>query len=229
MQRARLAVLMAAVALTASLPLAGALAGPAGGDATPEAVRPEAARPEAARDEAVRDGSGTRDTARTPADQAPAVGAPGDGKQGEGRPGRPPAGPGAEGNGSGLLSGLGLTTAAQCGPELASPGGVEAQTCVLAQSGDIWARTYYRNATGGRLSSVLTLMGPGGRTVQMHCAVGADDEPGACETPREPARGAASDYSAIAEFAASRGDRGEQEERPLLLRSGSNSARTPGS
>ena len=127
----------------------------------------------------------------------------------------------------GLLSGLGLTTAAQCGPELASPEGVEAQTCVLAQEGDTWARTYYRNATGEQLRAVLTLMGPGGRTVQMHCAVGADDEPGACETPREPAQGEPTAYTAIAEFAAPQGAEGAEKERPLLLRSGSNSPHTP--
>lgn len=61
----------------------------------------------------------------------------------------------------------------------------------------------------------------------MHCLVGADDEPGLCQTPREPARGVASDYSAITEFAAPEGAQAEDEERPLPLRSGSNSARTP--
>ncbi|WP_244283223.1 hypothetical protein [Streptomyces flavidovirens] len=105
---------------------------------------------------------------------------------------------------------------AQCGPELSSPEGVEGQTCVLTERGSTWARTYYRNATGAELRAVLALMGPAGRTVQMHCAVSAEDEPGVCETPREPSRGKAAEYSAVSEFAAA-GD------GPLLLRSGSNS------
>ncbi|WP_406331304.1 hypothetical protein [Streptomyces sp. NBC_00203] len=117
-----------------------------------------------------------------------------------------------------LLLGLGLATAARCGPELSSPDGVEAQTCVLTQGEDTWARTYYRNATGDELSSVLSLMGPGGRTVQMNCAVGAEDDPGACETPRERTTGDVGAYTAVAEFAKGAGSRG-----PLLLRSGSNS------
>ncbi|GAA3144168.1 hypothetical protein ACFQ0X_22915 [Streptomyces rectiviolaceus] len=117
-----------------------------------------------------------------------------------------------------LLTGLGLDSAAQCGPELTSPKGIEAQTCVLTQGHDTWGRTYYRNTTGDELSAVLTVMGPGGRTVQMHCVVGAADEPGACETPRERTAGNAEAYSAVVEFADGSGG-------PLLLRSGSNSAR----
>jgi hypothetical protein len=112
-----------------------------------------------------------------------------------------------------------VRTNSRCGPELASPGGVEAQTCVLTRSGLTWARTYYRNATGEKLTSVLTLMAPGGRTVQTNCVVAAGDEPRTCETPREPSRGAASAYSAVAEFAAHDGTG----DGPLLLRSGSNS------
>ncbi|MGW6008779.1 hypothetical protein [Streptomyces sp. NPDC055210] len=118
-----------------------------------------------------------------------------------------------------LTLGVGLATAARCGPELTSPDGIEAQTCVLTQGRETWARTYYRNATGDALTSVLTLLAPGGRTVRMYCAVGADDEPGVCETPRERTAGDASEYSAIAEFAGS----AEGAEGPLLLRSGSNS------
>lgn len=115
-----------------------------------------------------------------------------------------------------LVLGLGLATAARCGPELTSPDGVEAQTCVMTQGADTWARTYYRNATGADLEAVLTLMGPRGRTVQTHCAAGADDEPATCETPREHTRGAPVDYTAVSEFAARDGD------GPLLLRSASN-------
>ncbi|MFF8729974.1 hypothetical protein ACF073_26365 [Streptomyces sp. NPDC015171] len=116
-----------------------------------------------------------------------------------------------------FLLGLGLATATRCGPELTSPDGIEAQTCVLTQGDDTWARTYYRNATGEGLESVLSLMGPGGRTVQIRCATGADDEPATCETPRERSRGLPDAYTAVTEFAARGADGG------LLLRSGSNS------
>jgi len=124
--------------------------------------------------------------------------------------------PSAEPTGSPLLLGLGLATAASCGPELTSPDGVEAQTCVLTQGEERWARTYYRNVTGQSLDAVLSVMGPDGRTVRMSCAVAAEDDPGMCETPRERARGDVDDYTAVAEFAAKGGDQ-------LLLRSESNS------
>ncbi|MFI7349091.1 hypothetical protein ACIBSR_22845 [Streptomyces sp. NPDC049936] len=110
----------------------------------------------------------------------------------------------------------GPATAVRCGPELTSPEGVEAQTCVLAQGPETWARTYYRNATGDRLEAVLSLMGPDGRSLRMRCAVSAEDAPGTCETPRERARGGLAGYTAVAEFA-SRAGYG-----PLLLRTGSN-------
>ncbi|MFJ4568149.1 hypothetical protein ACIP4U_31605 [Streptomyces caelestis] len=119
--------------------------------------------------------------------------------------------------------GPGLSTAARCGPELSSPDGVEAQTCVVRQAAGTWARTYYRNATGEALYAVLSLMGPGARTVRITCAVGAEDEPGTCETPREPARGDLAAYTAVAEFARRTG------QGPLLLRSGSNSPMAAGS
>ncbi len=115
-------------------------------------------------------------------------------------------------------------TSEQCGPAVASPHGIEAQSCVLTDGPDAWARTYFRNATGGALMSVLTLMGPGGRTVRTHCAAEPEDGPAVCETPREKARGEAGDYSAIAEFAPS----AEVGDGPLLLRAGSNSP-VPGS
>jgi hypothetical protein len=118
-----------------------------------------------------------------------------------------------------LTLGLGLATAARCGPELSTPDGIEAQTCVMTQGEDTWARTYYRNATGDDLDAVLSLMGPADRTVQMHCAVSAEDEPSLCETPREHTQGDLAAYTAVAEFAAGQGGRG-----PLLLRSGSNSS-----
>lgn len=104
-------------------------------------------------------------------------------------------------------------------PRTHLPAGVEAQTCVLARGAETWARTYYRNATGGPLESVLSLMGPNGRSVRMRCAVGAEDEPGSCETPPESTggagRGGLAGYSAVAEFARLAGY------GPLLLRAGS--------
>ncbi|MFE5941102.1 hypothetical protein [Streptomyces sp. NPDC056480] len=112
-----------------------------------------------------------------------------------------------------------------CGPELASPEGVEAQTCVLAEGPDTWGRTYYRNATGQNLDAFLTLMAPGGRTVQVRCPVAAQDEPGTCETPRERGQGVATAYTAVAEFAGA----GEGGNTPLLLRAGSNTAGSEGS
>jgi hypothetical protein len=131
--------------------------------------------------------------------------------------------PAAEPSRSALALGLGLATAARCGPGLTSPDGVEAQTCVLTQGQDTWARTYYRNVTGRALDAVLSFMGPRGRTVQMRCAVGADDEPGTCETHRERIQGEPVEYSAVAEFADPGGA------GPLLLRTGSNSAADSGS
>lgn len=125
----------------------------------------------------------------------------------------------------GLLAGLGLDRkvragrrTAECGPELASPEGVEAQTCVLREGGETWAGTYYRNTSGASPRAVLSLLRPDGRTVQVHCAPAAGDEPGACETPRSrTVRSRGVPYSAVAEISDSRDER-------LLLRSGSNSA-----
>ncbi len=119
--------------------------------------------------------------------------------------------------------GQGLATAVRCGPEVSSPDGIEAQTCVVTQGAQTWARTYYRNATGEALDAVLTMMEPGARTVRMTCAVSAEDEPRTCETPREPVRGNLAAYTAVAEFARRAG------QGPLLLRSGSNSPAWTGS
>ncbi|MER5666084.1 hypothetical protein ABT113_35980 [Streptomyces mirabilis] len=121
------------------------------------------------------------------------------------------------------LLGLGRATAARCGPELSSPDGIEAQTCVMTQGEDTWARTYYRNATGDELSSALSLMGPGGRAVEMNCVVGAEDDPGVCETPRGRTAGGVGAYTAVAEFARSAGS------GPMLLRSGSEAESASGS
>ncbi len=201
-----MSALIAVVLLAVLLPLAGAAAGPVG--SSDDVVRAKS-------DEVVR--GRADDVVRAKAD-APFTEPGPDAKPAE----REPA--------PGLLSGLGLTTAAQCGPELASPEGVEAQTCVLSQGRDTWARTYYRNATGEALTSVLTLMGPEGRTVQMHCAVDEGDEPGACETPREPTAGGREAYSAVAEFAAQSAEGDESADATsMLLRSGSNQAPAAGS
>ncbi len=143
----------------------------------------------------------------------------------------PPAAPGLprarttsdEGTSTPFPLGLGLATAARCGPELTSPDGIEAQTCVLTQGEESWARTYYRNTTGDALDADLSLLGPGGRAVQIRCPVAAEDEPGTCETPRERTLGDLNGYSAVTEFAARGGD------GPLLLRSGSNSGAPTGS
>lgn len=113
--------------------------------------------------------------------------------------------------------------AARCGPELVAPEGVEAQTCVMTGGGETWGRAYYRNTSGAELRSVLTLMGPGGRTVELHCALPAHDEPGSCETPRSPSVGGPGAYAAVAEYAGA----GPVEEAPLLLRAGSDRAPTP--
>ncbi|SDK80036.1 hypothetical protein SAMN05421806_11278 [Streptomyces indicus] len=223
-----MSALIAVVLLAVLLPLAGAAAGPAGPFDTPDDVRDE--RASGVRDEGAADGRGER-----AAEQQRTGSAPEDGKAPAAEDDESADGVAAGGavpaddSAPGLLAGLGLTTAAQCGPELASPEGVEAQTCVLSQGEQTWARTYYRNATGEELSSVLTLMGPGGRTVQMHCVVDEDDEPGACETPRERTAGDRAAYTAVAEFAA-REESADAEEGsgPMLLRSGSNEASAAG-
>jgi hypothetical protein len=93
----------------------------------------------------------------------------------------------------------------------------------MTQGEETWARTYYRNATGRALDAVLSFMGPRGHTVRTRCPLGADDEPGACETPRERGRGKPTAYTAVAEFAEAGGD------GPPLLRSGSNSPAETGS
>ncbi|WP_326722007.1 hypothetical protein OHT59_23880 [Streptomyces sp. NBC_00243] len=205
----RLLALAGVVAVTVGLPLAVASAGSVG-DAGPADVRASGRSQDTARsqdsghsqhseDAALSDGAGH------PADSA-------DSEDGNDK------GPAADPARSPLLLGLGLATAARCGPELSSPDGIEAQTCVLTQGEETWARTYYRNATGDELSSVLSLMEPGGRTVLMRCAVGAEDDPGVCETPRGRTTGDVGAYAAVAEFAKG------GEDGPLLLRSGSNSA-----
>ncbi|CAL9476812.1 hypothetical protein SUDANB58_02970 [Streptomyces sp. enrichment culture] len=143
-----------------------------------------------------------------------------------------PSGGGADGKAPGAgpsrtpsRLGLGAATAVRCGPELTSPGGIEARTCLLVQRGRTWARTHHRNATGGPLRLALSLTGPGGRTVRTHCAVGEADGPGTCETPRERLRGKPAEYGAVAEFTAPGGGTAAGP----LLRVGSNSPLKGGS
>ncbi|MGV9337155.1 hypothetical protein [Streptomyces sp. NPDC003688] len=112
--------------------------------------------------------------------------------------------------------GIGEATAVRCGPELSAPDGVEAQTCVLTRGGESWARTYYRNTSGDAVDALLSLLGPGGRTVLTRCAADGGDEPATCETPRLRTRGAPGAFTAVAEFA------GRGDAAPLMLRAGSN-------
>lgn len=132
---------------------------------------------------------------------------------------------GGPGGGSGSAftgsAGSALWTVARCGPEPTSPEGVEGWTCVMADGHATWARSYYRNTTGDELRSVPTLMGPGGRTVETHCTVGSQDEPGDCETRHRPSYGGPEEYVAVAGYA---DGGGAADEAPPLLRSGSDPA-----
>ncbi|MGW8556207.1 hypothetical protein [Streptomyces tubercidicus] len=110
----------------------------------------------------------------------------------------------------------------RCGPQLTAPQRIEAQTCVLAENGLTWGRTYYRNLAGAPLRAVLTLLRPDGTTVQVYCAVSASGVPGLCETPTGATVRSGGPYGAVAEFSDAAGER-------LLLRSGSNAAAGGGS
>ncbi|MFI9204132.1 hypothetical protein [Streptomyces sp. NPDC053048] len=204
----RVIALASAVVLAVVLPLAVASAGPAGRERTKPGSGP-----------------GGGDGGRTPgASRAPGAAAAPLGRHGEGADGSAPYGDGSADVLGARLSSDGLLGAgpddgdrnvARCGPELAAPEGVEAQTCVLEQAHDTWARTYYRNATGAPLTGILTLMGPAGRTVQVNCRMAATDDPDMCETPHEATVRGHGSYAAVAEIATADGK--------LLLRSGSNS------
>jgi hypothetical protein len=122
------------------------------------------------------------------------------------------------------LLGLGLATAARCGPSLTSPDGIEAQACVFTQGAETWARAYYRNTTGRALSTALSLLTPGGGAVRLTCAIGAEDEPGTCETPRRRTDGEPGAYEAVAEFARQGAAGAAADGGALLLRVGSGSA-----
>jgi hypothetical protein len=163
-----------------------------------------------------------------PADPEPGGQLPADPEPGERRGSLPVPGAEASGAASGAAEDDVPRTAERCGPEVSSSGGIKAQTCVLSGGRETWARTYYRNATDGELRSVLSLMGPGGRTVQTHCVVETHDAPAACETRREPSRGGSGEYSAVAEFAGPADPGNGGDVGSLLLRAGSNSPASVG-
>ncbi|MEU9118739.1 hypothetical protein AB0C96_02555 [Streptomyces sp. NPDC048506] len=196
-QKIRMTGLAGAAVLAIAVPLGAATAGPA--------------------DTFMSDTSGATATAENSRSAEKGIKGERGGKAGKGRTGA------ARSNGPvdpladlGLPLLYGRTT--RCGPSLASARGIEAQTCVLAESGRTWARTYYRNITGAPLRAVLTLLRPDDRTVQVNCEIPAADRPGVCETPAAPTvRRARTAYGAVAEISDAAGKR-------LLLRSGGNSA-----
>lgn len=249
----RMVALASVVALAVVLPLAAATAGPVGLSG-PEAARGESSGKRSGADSGLRLEPGKELGKSSAAEAGEQPGGEAGAELGRGR---------GEGLGKGLDKDLGrdlsrgpdgtaggwpsaspplagpgrgpaVSATARCGPELTSPEGVEAQTCVLEQGNETWARTYYRNATGAPLRAVLTLMGPDGRTVQVHCRTTASDDPDGCETPRartvrgaDAARAEARGedlYTAVAEIASedASGD------GKLLLRSGSNSTEETG-
>ncbi|WP_129295241.1 hypothetical protein [Streptomyces lydicus] len=202
-QKIRMIGLAGTALLALAVPLGAAMAGPAGtsspGTGSGEAVKAENSPSE---EKGSRGNNGSKPGKSTRAAAA-----------GSGRPvgssGRP-----------GLPHFSGRTS--RCGPELTAPQGIAAQTCVLAEDGATWGRTYYRNRTGGRLRAVLTLLRPDGRAVQVNCEVAAGGAPGVCETPATPTvHRSRPPYAAVTEIADAAGER-------LLLRSGSNSSATDG-
>ncbi|MFG2529406.1 hypothetical protein [Streptomyces sp. NPDC048516] len=202
MQRAhkiRMIGLAGSAVLALAVPLGAAMAGPAG-TSSPGAGPGEAAKAGNSPSEE----KGNRGNNGTKPGKTPFVTTAGSRRQGgfSDRPGLP------------QLSGR----TSRCGPELTAPQGIAAQTCVLAEDGVTWGRTYYRNRTAGRLRAVLTLLRPDGRTVQVNCEVAAGGAPGVCETPTAPTvHRSRPPYAAVAEIADAAGKR-------LLLRSGSNSS-----
>ncbi|AXK37519.1 hypothetical protein DVA86_21140 [Streptomyces armeniacus] len=232
--RLRTAALASTVALAAALPLAVATAdtsGPGSAGSRMTSVPPSATRlsaPSAASPSGPRASPGPPASPARPSvrDEAGSSGGARDTDRGRPVGATAPAAPAApavpDSSGHGRLT-------ASCGPELTSPGGLQAQTCVLEENGRTWARTYHHNTSGERVRAVLSLLGPDGRTVRVSCVVEAAARPGLCETPRDAAavtaraadgvdRSPEQVYSAVAEFASLSGDR-------LLLRAGSNSPR----
>ncbi|MFC6064881.1 hypothetical protein [Streptomyces ochraceiscleroticus] len=226
----RMIALASTIALALTLPLAAAIAGPSEPGEPSPGAKPSASsqsRGEAAGRTAGQAGELPPGTPRGSAQDAPLPGRHGPPQDGARH--STMAGNGAARNGDtsgALLRNLGLGRlsedagdgrTARCGPELSSPHGIRAQTCVVAEDGRTRGVLYYRNASGGPLRAVLTLMRPDGRTVQTHCALSAADEPGTCATPSGATVRGSAPYAAIAEIADVRSDQ-------LLLRAGSNSA-----
>ncbi|KNB49040.1 hypothetical protein AC230_27260 [Streptomyces caatingaensis] len=191
-----MAVLAGVVALAVVLPLAAATAGPAAVAGRPETSPDGGERKAGARGGAVP--AAVPSLASSPSTDEPA------GLLGGRASASPASGAPEE-----------LRDAARCGPELDAAEGLEAQTCVLTEAEETWARTYYRNGTGGPLTGVLTLMSPDGRSLQVRCPMAASGTPEACETPRRRTLRGHGAYTAVAEIASAEGN--------LLLRSGSNS------
>ncbi|WP_037960034.1 hypothetical protein [Streptomyces violens] len=228
----RMIALASTIALALTLPLAAAIAGPSEPGEPSPGAKPSASsqsRGEAAGRAA---GQTTAEQAAELPSGAPegsAQDAPLPARQGAAQDGArhsTMAGNGAARDGDkpgALLRSLGLGAdagngrTAHCGPELSSPHGIRAQTCVVSEDGRTRGVLYYRNASGGPLRAVLTLMRLDGRTVQTHCALSAADEPGTCATPSGATVRGSAPYAAVAEVADVRSDR-------LLLRAGSNSA-----
>jgi hypothetical protein len=191
-----LSVLVCTVVLAVALPLAAATAGPAPASPAEGAVT-AVSSPPPQRLQAAEPGTAPDERAG-------------------GRSGKSPAEQG----------GAARSPSASCGSELTSPEGLTAQTCVMSEGPDTWARTYYSNATHTPLRAALSLRRPDGGSLRTDCAVSATDEPGVCETPHERSRtagqrpvstgsGAVQPYDATAEVASADGER-------MLLRSGSN-------
>ncbi|MGK5642887.1 hypothetical protein ACSNOK_31980 [Streptomyces sp. URMC 126] len=204
----RLVALAAAVALAVVLPLAAATAGPAAPAGRPEAGperKPSGSRPAAVRKPVTPVGKVTDEIPRDALTGAAGALA-GDGWKGAGGSSSParPAAPDEP------------PAVTRCGPELDTPDGLEAQTCVLTEGAETWARTYYRNGTDAPVTGVLTLMAPDGGSLQTRCPMPATDTPDTCETPRRRTVRGHGAYAAVAEIASADGK--------LLLRSGGNSS-----
>ncbi|MEU7485171.1 hypothetical protein [Streptomyces sp. NPDC042319] len=157
----RMIALASTIALALTLPLAAAIAGPSGpGDPAPAAqpsVSPQLRGDAAERAATTGDGDRPPGTPRGTAQDAPL---PGPAQAGAGtgagssevRAGDRPGAPGGDRPG-GLLTGLGLDEGhadgrtAVCGPEVGSPHGIKAQTCVLTMRGSAEGST--KDGAGG--------------------------------------------------------------------------------
>ncbi len=188
-----LIALACTVVLAAVLPIAAATAGPAGSSEEGKGLAPSASSAPS-RGAAERPGAGAFEA-------SDAIG-------------------GRSGRSTGVPEGASV---ASCGDELTSPAGLTAQTCVMSQRDETWARTYYRNATRSPLRAALTLTRPDGGSVRADCALPASGRRGTCETPHEENRGGGErPYAATAEVGSADGAR-------MLLRSESNSSARRGS